>query len=66
MKFQRRGEAWPDFNKTIPSSILTMGCRAKCGVREANREYCIDQASAHKDLDQDGGGSEPWLDLGVF
>ena len=26
----------------------------------------IDQASAHRDLDQDGGGSEPWLDLGVF
>lgn len=26
----------------------------------------VDQASAPGDLDQDGGGSEPWPDLGVF
>ena len=36
----RREEAWPDFNQTFPSSMLTMGCRGKCGVREANGEYC--------------------------
>lgn len=26
----------------------------------------IDQASVHRNLDQDDGGSEPWQDLRVF
>lgn len=41
--------------------MLTMGCRGKCGVREANREYCS-RSGKCSGLDQDGGGvSHAWI-----